>query len=263
MNSKYKFNCHLNVTLFILTYCAFFSSFDHENRYIKSNLPPIDVDTVVEIDEKTGKIIKKWGSKFFYLPHGLTIDINGNYWLTDVALHQVFKFDLDQYNSPSLTIGKEFIPGKKSLKNLLCKPTSVAINSDNLDIYIADGYCNNRLVKFNSKGEYLMEYKVQNGYNTMLNIPHKVILIKEINSVCTANRENGEIICFNINNSKITNIIKNEKFNGKIYSIHYSHCYSGLIFLVDGPYKRTGKKSSAFALNLKDNNIIANFDSVS
>lgn len=27
----------------------------------------------------------------FYMPHGLTIDVHGNYWLTDVILHQVFK----------------------------------------------------------------------------------------------------------------------------------------------------------------------------
>lgn len=25
----------------------------------------------------------------FYLPHGLSIDKDGNYWVTDVALHQV------------------------------------------------------------------------------------------------------------------------------------------------------------------------------
>jgi len=25
----------------------------------------------------------------FYMPHGLTIDAKGNYWITDVAMHQV------------------------------------------------------------------------------------------------------------------------------------------------------------------------------
>lgn len=25
----------------------------------------------------------------FYLPHGLSVDTDGNYWVTDVALHQV------------------------------------------------------------------------------------------------------------------------------------------------------------------------------
>ena len=27
----------------------------------------------------------------FYLPHGLTIDKLGNFWMTDVAMHQVIK----------------------------------------------------------------------------------------------------------------------------------------------------------------------------
>ena len=27
----------------------------------------------------------------FYLPHGLTVDRHGNFWMTDVAMHQVIK----------------------------------------------------------------------------------------------------------------------------------------------------------------------------
>lgn len=43
------------------------------------------------LDAKTGAIKSGWGSNMFYMPHGLTIDLHGNYWITDVAMHQAFK----------------------------------------------------------------------------------------------------------------------------------------------------------------------------
>lgn len=43
----------------------------------------------------------------FYLPHGLTVDGEGNYWMTDVALHQVFKFS-EEGKEPLLTLGKRY-----------------------------------------------------------------------------------------------------------------------------------------------------------
>lgn len=43
------------------------------------------------LDPKTGAIKTGWGSEMFYMPHGMTIDGHGNYWITDVAMHQAFK----------------------------------------------------------------------------------------------------------------------------------------------------------------------------
>lgn len=66
---------------------------------------PIKQSTVLELNS-TGHLISQWGEKMyydnikchnamilvshrFYMPHGLTIDSQGNYWITDVAMHQV------------------------------------------------------------------------------------------------------------------------------------------------------------------------------
>lgn len=35
----------------------------------------------------------------FYLPHGLSTDKNGNYWVTDVALHQVRTAGFQKYGT--------------------------------------------------------------------------------------------------------------------------------------------------------------------
>ena len=70
------------------------------------------------------------------MPHGITIDHEGNTWLTDVALHQVFKFPPGKMK-PSLVIGKRFQPG--SDWKHLCQPTDVAVDSKTGNFFIADG----------------------------------------------------------------------------------------------------------------------------
>lgn len=50
--------------------------------------------------------------------------LDGNIWVTDVALHQVFKFK-PKSRYPSITIGRRFQPG--SVPSQLCKPTAVAV----------------------------------------------------------------------------------------------------------------------------------------
>ena len=43
------------------------------------------------MNPESGAVEDAWGSNAFYLPHGIHLDTAGNVWLTDVALHQVFK----------------------------------------------------------------------------------------------------------------------------------------------------------------------------
>lgn len=154
-------------------------SFDNENRF-DPNKGPIAQNTITLLD-KNGKVILEWGKNMFYMPHGLTIDQSGNYWITDVAMHQVFKFDAQdvekhmeelkraQINSetsvsnnhasallkPSITLGEAFLPGND--KKRFCKPTAVAVHS-NGDFFVSDGYCNSRIIKFNKNGERILHW---------------------------------------------------------------------------------------------------------
>lgn len=56
---------------------------------------PIPEDTVLTLDPDNGDVLTGWGRDLFYMPHSITIDNRGNTWLTDVALHQVFKVRLE------------------------------------------------------------------------------------------------------------------------------------------------------------------------
>lgn len=96
------------------------------------------------------------------MPHGLTIDNDFNLWVTDVGLHQVMKFPpitkSQNKTLPSalLTLGQALTPGRGP--NGFCKPTSVAVDSSSKDFFVADGYCNSRVVKFDKTGKMILEW---------------------------------------------------------------------------------------------------------
>ena len=147
MNCQFKSKV-LNVRFFYL------SSFDFENNFLQRDDGPIAEATVAVLDPSDGNVLKTWGSKTyvtsatawtlareflcirFYLPHGITVDSDDNVWLTDVAMHQVFKYKPDDNDGPSLTLGEEFVVGSDA--NHFCKPADVAVLEDGR-FFVADG----------------------------------------------------------------------------------------------------------------------------
>ena len=120
------------------------------------------------------------------MPHGLTVDFEGNIWLTDVGLHQVFKFNFHESEEPALILGVEFNNGND--ENHFCKPTDVAVSSLNGDVFVSDGYCNQRVVQFDKNGNYIKEFK---DAESPLNIAHSIALIEPLSMVCTVSRQEG------------------------------------------------------------------------
>lgn len=105
------------------------------------------------MDTKSSKIIAEHGSNLFYMPHGLTIDADGNYWLTDVGTHQVIK--MDKGFKPTLVLGEKLVPGNDTKH--FCKPTDVAVAKSG-EFFVADGYCNSRIMKFTKDGEFVISF---------------------------------------------------------------------------------------------------------
>ena len=75
------------------------------------NIPkfPIDQHTILVLDTATGKVLHSWGAGIFIMPHGLTIDRNDHVWVTDVGLHQVFKFSAN--GELMMSLGEKGKPG--------------------------------------------------------------------------------------------------------------------------------------------------------
>src|ERR1700704_947048 len=86
----------------------------------------ISSKTILMLDNGNGKILNSWGDNIFIMPHGLTVDINNNIWVTDVGLHQVFKFSHDGKLLMKLGVAK--VPGNDSLHFNL--PTDIAVADD-------------------------------------------------------------------------------------------------------------------------------------
>ncbi|XP_045156452.2 probable peptidyl-alpha-hydroxyglycine alpha-amidating lyase pgal-1 [Mercenaria mercenaria] len=211
-------------------------SFGPLNR-LDPALGPIQRDVLMRISNKTGEIITQSGAGEYYMPHGLTIDKDDNLWLTDVGLHQVIKIPQDP-NAPGLTLGEKLVPGSDDTH--FCKPTDVAVAS-NGDFFVADGYCNGRIMKFSPDGNLTTQWgHVSTGMipgNYDFHIPHSLALDESRDLLCVADRENGRIQCYSagLNGTKAGAFRDRfEPGRGRIYAIEFDSTGERL-FAVNGP----------------------------
>lgn len=122
---------------------------------------PIAGPTVSIIGADSGRLLACWGERRFIMPHGLSLDPEGNVWLTDVGLHQVFKCTPE--GRVLLTLGEAGVPGAdKAHFNL---PTDVAVLGDG-SFYVSDGYKNTRVIKFSAEGRFEFEWGAKGGGET-------------------------------------------------------------------------------------------------
>ncbi len=147
----------------------------------------ISSPTILEIDGASGVLLNSWGENYFIMPHGLTVDAENNIWVTDVALHQIFKFT--HSGKLLFKIGESGISGNDSLHFNM--PTDVAVCKDG-SFYVSDGYGNSRVVKFSKTGKYLFEWGKKGIASGEFNTPHGIDLDGNGN-VYVADRENNRI----------------------------------------------------------------------
>ncbi|XP_039561618.1 peptidyl-glycine alpha-amidating monooxygenase isoform X3 [Passer montanus] len=235
------------------------NSFDSKFVYQQRGLGPIEQNTIIVLNPSNAKLLHSTGKNIFYLPHGLSVDKNGNYWVTDVALHQVFKLGAND-KEPLLILGVPLQPG--SDKNHFCQPTDVAVDPITGSIYVSDGYCNSRIIQFSPNGVYLMQW----GEETSLGrsrpgqfyIPHSLALIPDLSQLCVADRENGRIQCFRLETGEFTREIKHKAFGRELFAVSYVP--GGLLFAVNGmPYPGEAESVQGFVMNFSTGEIIDTF----
>ncbi|XP_042546674.1 peptidyl-glycine alpha-amidating monooxygenase isoform X9 [Dipodomys spectabilis] len=238
------------------------NSFDSKFVYQQRGLGPIEEDTILVIDPNNAAVLESRGKNLFYLPHGLSIDKDGNYWVTDVALHQVFKLDPNSKEGPLLILGRSMQPG--SDQNHFCQPTDVAVDPRTRAIYVSDGYCNSRIVQFSPSGEFITQWgEASSGRNPTpghFSVPHSLVLVPHLNQLCVADRENGRIQCFNTDTKEFVREIKHESFGRNVFAISY---IPGLLFAVNGkPYFGDQEPVQGFVMNFSNGEIIDVFKPV-
>ncbi|VFV26945.1 peptidyl-glycine alpha-amidating [Lynx pardinus] len=238
------------------------NSFDSMFVYQQRGLGPIEEDTILVIDPNNAAVLQSSGKNLFYLPHGLSIDKDGNYWVTDVALHQVFKLDPNSKGGPLLILGRSMQPG--SDQNHFCQPTDVAVDPDTGTIYVSDGYCNSRIVQFSPTGTFITQWgEESSGSNPkpgQFRVPHSLALVPHLDQLCVADRENGRIQCFKTDTKEFVREIKHASFGRNVFAISY---IPGLLFAVNGkPYFGDQEPVQGFVLNFSSGEIMDVFKPV-
>ncbi|KAG3266300.1 peptidyl-glycine alpha-amidating monooxygenase isoform X2 [Ictidomys tridecemlineatus] len=232
------------------------NSFDSKFVYQQRGLGPIEEDTILVIDPNNAAVLHSSGKNLFYLPHGLSIDKDGNYWVTDVALHQVFKLDPNSKEGPLLVLGRSMQPG--SDQNHFCQPTDVAVDPGTGAIYVSDGYCNSRIVQFSPTGKFITQWgEASSGSSPkpgQFTVPHSLALVPHLRQLCVADRENGRIQCFKTDTKEFVREIKHASFGRNVFAISY---IPGLLFAVNGkPFFGDQEPLQGFVMNFSTGEII-------
>lgn len=133
----------------------------------------VDNNNILVYD-KSGKVLESWGTEFPGA-HGLSIMGEGSdqfLFITDPDTHKVYKTTLDGKILMTLERPEE-VSGYTS--NEQFKPTETAI-LPNGDFYVADGYGENFIIRYNAKGEYLSHFGGKGAGNDKFNCCHGITL---------------------------------------------------------------------------------------
>jgi DNA-binding beta-propeller fold protein YncE len=150
--------------------------------------------SLMEFDEN-GSFVKTIGEGLFKKPHGLRVDRHDNIWITDVELHVAMRFN--PAGQLTLILGKAGIAGewdKTYNIALFDRPADVAFDSND-NIYVADGYGNSRVVKFDKDGNFVKTWGAKGNETGQFNLVHNVVVDSK-NTVYVIDRENKRIQVF-------------------------------------------------------------------
>ena len=147
-------------------------------------------ETPVQVFSPDGRLLQKWPSEHVKKGHQIRFQRDGNLWITDVALHVARKFD------PSgkllLTIGTPGEAGDD--EKHLNQPTDIAIAPGG-DVFIADGYGNNRIVHCDATGKFVKSWGKAGVNDGEFSLPHS-IAIDSKGDLYVADRNNNRVQVF-------------------------------------------------------------------
>ena len=110
-----------------------------------------DIDPLVVFDAE-GNYLRSWGKGVIDDPHGVRVDRENHVWVVDRA-GAILKYTTD--GKLLMTIGTKGVRGNDDKS--FGSPTDLDWDSQG-NIYIADGYGNSRVAKFDKTGKYVMSW---------------------------------------------------------------------------------------------------------
>ena len=134
--------------------------------------------------DQAGNFLKEIGSGYygFEFAHAVRVDKDDNIWTVDEGTNMVTKFSPDGKvlmvlgrRPPAVAGAVPFPsgPNAPAQKYILCRPTDVGWDPQG-NIFISDGYCNNRVVKYDKNGRFVTQVGSEKVGKAMgeFNLPH-------------------------------------------------------------------------------------------
>lgn len=137
-----------------------------------------------------GKFLRSFGNGLYDSTHFLRFDRDGNIWTTDNKNHTVVK--LDPSGKILRVFGERDVAGEDA--GHFDRPADIAF-AENGDIFIADGYGNSRVAKFDRSGKFLLSWGKKGAGDGEFDLPH-AIRIDSKGLVYVGDRENNRIQVF-------------------------------------------------------------------
>ncbi|XP_051875982.1 peptidyl-glycine alpha-amidating monooxygenase B isoform X2 [Pristis pectinata] len=237
------------------------NSFDQKHVYQPQGIGPILHNTILTLDPASAEVLNAVGAYIFYLPHGISTDKNDNFWVTDVALHQVYK--LGSNGDILLVLGQAFQPGSDSYH--FCKPTDVAVDPVSGHFYVSDGYCNSRIIQFSPEGKFIMQWGEESSPSQIPKpgqffIPHSLTFVPVLGQLCVADRENGRIQCFIARSGEFIREIHHPEFGERLFAVSYTSDNGGQLYAVNGEaLVGKGVPVQGFVLNFTTGELLDTF----
>lgn len=145
----------------------------------------------VQVYTQDGRLVKYWGQDgLFKNPHTIRFDNAGNLWIADTGTQTVRKLTAD--GKVLMTIGTPDQAGEDETH--MNQPNDVAV-APNGDLYISDGYGNNRVVVFDKNGKFIRAWGKLGQGPGEFSQPHSLVLDSK-GRVYVADRNNSRIQVF-------------------------------------------------------------------
>lgn len=180
-----------------------------------------DTDSIV-VANASGEVVNTFGRGLFARAHTIRLDDADNVWTVDSTSSMVYKFSPEGELLLEISVGNLPEPLSES-----CGTSDIAF-ADNGHVFIADGYCNARIVEYDAAGNKVNEWGSAGSDPGQFNLPH-ALSMSPAGNVYVADRENGRVQWF----TQAGQYLGHWHFGGRILSITFSA--SGDLFISAEP----------------------------